>query len=459
MREEVKINRISPQLDDEQRMQTVRWVMSRLEAAGGTVLMVGGFVRDTAMRLPGGDIDLATDLDLQKVATLFALYDIGRNKAFNIAVLRCGSYSFEISRFRGETLIDLQGRPIQSEISATFFEDACRRDFTINAMAMDARGNIIDSFGGMADIEAGVIRCVGKARDRMDEDPLRAIRAVRFGARFGFRIDEETAVAVRQAEPRLAMVASERISGELLKMASLPGPDFANAVRIMADLGLLLHVLPEVEALRGLAHNPQHHPEGGVFPHVLAAISAYTGQDPVVNLAILFHDLGKAATIGDKDGQPTYYGHDKAGGEIIKLMAERLRFARDLTEKLVFAAERHMQAMRLDTMRPAKVRNMVCDINWPILQDVARADCASKGDSHAVFELERIFSEAEASSVQLGTVPVIRGNRVMTLTGLQPGPAIGKIIKEVNEWSLDNNIHDTQAIEAKAMELAQQFSR
>ena len=233
----------------ESQLLAAREVMGILVKAGGAVFMVGGCVRDMLMGQPVGDIDLVTDLDLPEIARHFPLHDIGRNKNFNIAVLQSGGWNFEIARFRGQTCVDGSGRPEQSVVAATFIEDAAHHDFTINSIAMDSEGQVIDPFGGRADLAANVIRCVGDAEERMLEDPLRALRAVRFSSRLGFCIDPVTAMAIRGIGPKLAMIAAERISGELLKMAENPGPVYAGAIRKLTELELLSQVLPEVAAL------------------------------------------------------------------------------------------------------------------------------------------------------------------------------------------------------------------
>ncbi|MFC1523715.1 CCA tRNA nucleotidyltransferase [Thermodesulfobacteriota bacterium] len=435
-------------MNNSEKLHAAQQVLLSIEKAGGQALIVGGAVRDQVMGMDCGDIDIATNLSLDSLGRLFPLYDVGKNKDFNIRVIRHNDLSFEVACFRGETRHDAAGKSVGSA-TTTFEEDAARRDFTMNAMAMDARGEIIDPFCGRADIEAKLVRCVGDPKDRMAEDPLRTLRAIRFAAKFGFAVEPETALAVREIAPRLSGVAVERITEELNKMAKQPGPLFANAIQLMADFDLLKHVLPEIEALRCLAHDPKHHPEGGVFEHTLAALRSNSLANPVVNVAILLHDVGKAETLGEKEGCPTYYGHDQAGVAIIKALGGRLRWSKDFTEAIAFAAEHHMLAMRLDELRPSKRLRLVATQHWPVLKQVTRSDLASRGDGIDVIELENKFTKAEVILASQPLHPVITGKRVMELTGLPEGPEIGKIIREVTDWAMDSSIKNRTAIESR----------
>lgn len=436
-------------------LHSAKKIMRIIEAKGGSALIVGGFVRDLVMGLTPGDLDIATDLDLALLADSFRLHHIGKNKAFNLALITIDGISFELSRFRGPTSYNEQGAAIGLSMPQSFTQDASHRDFTINVMGMDIHGNLLDPFGGQNDIAHRLLRCVGNPQERMQEDPLRALRAVRFAARFNFSIEASTGQEVQNIGPSLAHIAAERIGDELTKMAALPGPIFANAVKLLADYELLRYFLPEIEVLRTLKHNRAHHPEGGVFTHILKALEKHPEAEPVVNLGILFHDVGKALALEWRDGQPTYHGHEKAGAQLITLITDRLKLNRELADSLCFVAEHHMQVHVLDQMRPSKVLRLVHSPYWALLKEVARCDTAAKGNAQADGALSSILHEAEQYVANRGPTPVLSGRRVIELTGLQPGPEIGKLIREVSTWSEDNNVTETARIEQEVIKRAQ----
>lgn len=207
--------------------------------------------------------------------------------------------------------------------------------------------------------------------------------------------------------------------------------------------------LPEIYALQGLEHDMEDHPEGGVWEHTLAALRPQSAADPVVNLAVLFHDVGKAVTHQLQAGQHTDYGQDHAGTQLIRSSAERLKLGGALADALAFAAENHMKALRLGEMRPAKVVRLVTDEHWPVLQQVVRCDQAARGDSTAGESLDRLFAEADARAAERPKGPVITGKRVMELIGLPPGPRIGAIIREVTDWAVDQGVEGNEEIEAR----------
>jgi poly(A) polymerase len=341
--------------------------------------------------------------------------------------------------------------------AATFSEDASRRDFTLNAMAMDADGHILDPENGQADITAGLIRAVGDPDARLAEDPLRTLRAVRFAVQFGFCIDGQTREALAAFAPRLPFVAVERQTSELMKMASLPGPAFSYAVRLLGELGILKHLLPEVQALSGLDHDLYRHPAGDVFTHTLAAVAASTSREPAVNLAILFHDIGKTATLEFRDGRPTDYSHEQNGAVMTAKIGERLRFPAKFTKALIFSVANHLKGLAIGKMKPSKVMKLVMDENWPILKEVLRCDCAALCRAEDLQNLEEMLCQAERTTAAwreqtaAGSHYMISGQRVLELTGLAPGPCIGEAIRHVTDWAMDHDICALIDIEEEVM--------
>jgi len=346
-------------------------------------------------------------------------------------------------------------RPESITITGSFEKDAERRDFTINAMGIDRDGNIIDYFDGTRDIKDKVLRTVGNPKERFGEDYLRMLRAARFSAKLGFDIEPETKQAAKELSSNVKKLAPERIKDEIFKAASDSGDRFAKFLVELDDMGILELILPEVTKLKEFEHNLEHHPEGGVWDHTLAALRANKVADPLVNLAILLHDVGKGVTFDRRpDGTPTYFGHAEEGVKLVETIADRLRMSNKEKESLLYAVANHMRFHLILGMKPSKIAKLVNDDNWDVLVAVARADEFSRGHKFMTDEdFEAIVNKAIEIKEKWGSktvdkiMKVVDGKRVMELTGLKPGKEIGKIIKKVTELVIDNNITDPEVID------------
>ena len=243
-------------------------VLKKLEAVRGLehepkAYVVGGAVRDIVLGkdLPD-DVDIATNVPIDEVEQMFDAYDIGKNKEFGIVVIKHGGYDFEVANFRQDGAYEDGRHPDDVKIVIDFKDDASRRDLTINAMAIDKDGNIIDYFDGTKDIKDKLIRTVGDPEKRFKEDYIRMLRAPRFAARFGFDVDPKTANAIRKHSAKLEEEPPPRLYKEIVKMAREEGSKFADAIIMMKDFGLLQHILPEVVKMDEFYHSLDHHPEG-----------------------------------------------------------------------------------------------------------------------------------------------------------------------------------------------------
>ncbi|MFN2343033.1 MAG: CCA tRNA nucleotidyltransferase [Desulfonatronovibrio sp.] len=438
--------------------KTVIELLRTIEGHGYVALVVGGAVRDHLMSRAVKDIDLATNMPLEMISDLFSAHNVGRSRDFGMLSVGYKGMRFETILLDDSLLRNGSAKAGHEYKSKLFKADARRRDFTINAMAMDAHANIFDPFNGQADIKNRLVRATINPIDRFSEDPIRLLRAVRLSAALDFEIDSRTFKAIIKLSPSIADAAPERTGQEILKICSLPGKSVDRGIRLMDQSGLLTYVLPELEALKGLKHNPVHHPEGGVYEHTLSALEANEQSDPVINLSILFHDVGKAATLSHKDGLPVYYGHDKAGVEIIRNMGRRLKMSSAIIQAMCFAAENHMKGLRINEMRPFKVYKLMSHESWDVLEAVIKCDLASRG-KHEALEFEqdtaslrkriKFWLDKENSKSD----PVINGRDVMDITGLPQGPEIGKIIEETLRWAVDNDVRDKKIIQKYIQEV------
>jgi tRNA nucleotidyltransferase/poly(A) polymerase len=435
-----------PEISVQEPFRSALGLMSAIRFAGYDACIVGGTVRDLILREPVQDIDIATDMPMDVLYSRFACHDIGKSKQFGLVLVHYGGSTFEVAQFRSRAVAGGDGG-----LADSFAADAALRDFTINALALTEDGDVIDPVGGLADLENKILRAVGRPEDRLAEDVVRTLRAPRFAVRFGLEIESDLQAAIRIFADRIGCVAQERITAEILKMASLDGAGFAAALEAMDALGLLREVLPEVHALKGFFQPPEWHPEGDVYEHTLAALRCNASRDAELNLAILFHDLGKPQTYRLLDERHTYHGHDEAGQEVVAGVARRLGLGKILGNRLAFVAGEHMRAKLLGQKKPSKVQRLLDDPAWPLLKAATLCDCAASGIGCHLAELKETIKQAEnlatawRSKRARGRHGVLSGGEIMRITGLSEGPMIGELMRAVNEWALDNGITDRDA--------------
>ncbi len=436
-------------------------ILNILNKAGAKAYIVGGSVRDVILGdLKPHDVDIATNASIETIEKLFRkVYDIGKSKDFGIVTVKMDGFDFEVAQFRQDGKYTDGRRPDSISVTGSFEQDAERRDFTINAMGINARGEIVDYFDGKKDIKNKVLKTVGDPRERFSEDFLRMLRLPRFAAKLGFDVDKETEKAVKKLSANILELPAERVRDELMKAASQSGDKFADYIVQLGNLKLLKHILPEVMNLKWYKENLRHHPEtrgegGTTFSHVLAALRTSTLADPIANLAILLHDVGKGVTLSHEKGLPRYLGHAKASVSLVKDIAKRLKMSTKDKEALLFAVGNHMKFHNILGMKASKIARLVNDDNWDVLLAVAKADEFARGETfrHAG-EFEKIVDKAIAIKDKFGMVTVnkqlklVDGGHVMNLTGLKPGKKVGEIIKKTTEWIMDNNIEDQKVID------------
>lgn len=428
-------------------LQSALKVMGKLDSTSSDArsYIVGGAVRDVIMGRDFDDIDIATNVSMSDIEKLFPnQHDIGKNKEFGIAVVVVDGHEFEIAQFRSDGTYSDGRRPDSVKIVQSFKDDAARRDLTINAMAIDKEGNIIDYFDGKKDIQNQIVKTVGDPEERFSEDYIRMLRAVRFASRLGFDIDVDTIKAIKSNKEKIREIAVERVMKEILKMAKEKGPKFARSIEMLVDVELLAHIFPEIYGMKNFGHDEQHHPEGGVLDHTLAALRKYDGNDPVVNMSILFHDVGKTETWEQGD---TYHGHDTEGAKIIDKVADRMKMTNKMRDAMKFCAEKHMLIHNLLELKNSTVFRLMESEFWPVLLKVAEADAKARGEAFDPDAWEKKMQKAKRmeDKYALGKEKekikkVVNGNTVMQIKGIDPGPEVGRIIDKTIEWILNNDI-------------------
>jgi tRNA nucleotidyltransferase (CCA-adding enzyme) len=330
-----------------------------------------------------------------------------------------------------------------------------RRDFTINAMALGADGTLVDPFGGQRDLAARLVRCVGDAMQRMQEDPIRALRACRFAALIGGTLDEATRAAIQAQRALLDRVPRERIQLELNKILMLDacGP----ALHLLEQTGLLPHVLPRMAALVGVPQNIVHAEE--CWTHTVACVANVRKKNLALRLAALLHDIGKPATrTTDETGADHFYGHEKLGVALAEEELRALRYGNEVITYVTEAIAEHLHRLMFrEEMRDSTIRRLMSRLTTLPIRDLLRLQLA---DLRANFRVP--YSEAELRQLLLCALRRIRaieaaqhalkitdlcidGGDVMTALGIGPGPRVGAALRFCFEQVLQDPRLNTRA--------------
>jgi putative nucleotidyltransferase with HDIG domain len=311
-----------------------------------------------------------------------------------------------------------------------------RRDFTINGLFYDpATDQVIDYVGGRADIERGIVRAIGDAQQRFEEDYLRLLRGVRFAARLSFSIESETYKALCQLAPRIAKTSAERVAEELTRM--LTEGDVVLALQLLMDTGLLEVLLPEVAVLHGVEQPPEFHPEGDVWTHLLLVMGQLKNPSPELAWAALLHDIGKEPTFEVSD-RIRFNRHDIVGANMATAICKRLRMSKLRSERVCDLVAQHMRISNVPDMRESKRKRFLRQDCFSQLLELHRADCMG---CHGKLDLYEYCVE------QMGTVGIeeLRPERLLSGTdllelGLRAGPRMGKVLARLEDAQLEGLI-------------------
>ena len=416
---------------------------SRLREVGRRGWIVGGCVRDLLRGQPVNDWDVATDARPKEVMRAFPRVIPTGIEHGTVTVLLAG-VPYEVTTLRGETTYSDGRRPDAVTFVDDISADLARRDFTVNAIAIDpVDGHLIDPWGGRRDLAAGVLRAVGDPLQRFSEDGLRPLRAARFAATLGYEIEPATLSAVGQTLATYRKVSAERIRDEWLKAMKAPRP--SRAFEVMRITGLLEATLPEMMPSIGCEQNRWH--AFDVWGHAMACLDACQG-DVILRMAALLHDIGKPRTraIGDKTGDFTFYEHERVGAEMVAPVLTRLRFSNDERSRIVDLVRHHLVCYS-SAWSDAAVRRWIRRVGRPRVEDLYelhRADSLGKGvevsaELASLAELQARVAAVLAAGDALGTKDLaVDGGVLMRELGLRPGRAIGELLEALLEQVIDD---------------------
>lgn len=414
-------------------------ILNVLNKAGYEAYVVGGCVRDSVLGIDANDWDITTNAEPLKVKELFArTFDTGLQHG-TVSVLMDREI-YEVTTYRVDGEYEDGRHPKKVTFTPSLEEDLKRRDFTINAMAYNPKRGLVDLFGGVSDLEAGIIRCVGDPVERFSEDALRIMRAVRFAARFNFEIEEKTRKAIKKLAGNLKKISAERIQVELVKLLTSDHPEM---IRTAYELGITKVVLPEFDkAMETEQDNPHHCYTVG--EHTIKVLEGVP-NDRVLRITALLHDLGKPATkTFDKRGIAHYNGHPEVGAVMSRDILRRLKFDNDTIEKVSRLITYHDWTIHADA---SKIRHEMHRMGLECFPEIFTFNIA---DLHAQSEFRRKEKEDNIALLRKAYEEVMeRGDCVclkqlavnggdLIKAGMQPGKEIGTLLEEMLSEVLDD---------------------
>ena len=423
----------------------VNKIIETLRAASYEAYAVGGCVRDCVLGRTPNDWDITTSARPEETKRLFPR-TIDTGIKHGTVTVMLDKEGFEVTTYRIDGDYEDSRHPKEVTFTANLEEDLKRRDFTINAMAYNEQSGLVDIFGGIRDIEQGVIRCVGNAEERFTEDALRMLRAVRFSAQLGYRIEDKTRQAIRKLAPNLKLISAERIQTELVKLVTSAHPDY---LRTAYETGITEQILPEFDLCMKTAQNNPHHCYS-VGEHILHSMQEIA-PDKVLRLGMLFHDIGKPQTLTvDEEGITHNKGHAIVGEKMTKAILRRLKFDNNTIDKVSKIVLYHDQEIGLTDSGVRRAVNRMGEDFFPILFDVRRADIRAQSDYKREDKLQKLAYIKEIYNGILNRQEcltlkdlAVTGSDLIAL-GIPAGKGIGVLLKELLEIVLEEPERNTR---------------
>ena len=426
--------------------EAVGEILRRLEAAGFQAWCVGGAVRDALLGRQIGDWDVTTSAPPEAVLSLFAPCALPTGLRHGTVTVKTeGGEGVEVTTFRRDGAYLDNRHPDHVEFTSSLREDLARRDFTVNAMAVNLRGEMADPFGGREDLERGLLRAVGTAEERFQEDALRILRGLRFAARLGFALSPDTGRAMVRCASLLDRIAPERIREELTGM--LCGDQVLGVLLAYPDvLGV---PLPEILPCVGFDQHSRYHC-WDVWEHTARAVAA-APPSPILRWALLLHDLGKPETFQtDEEGRGHFYGHWRRSAALAGDILGRLRFDNRSRDTILTLVERHDCQLPLSERSVRRSLNRYGEETLRLLLTVKRADNMAQAEDYRDRQiLLRQWEDLLGVVLQEGACFSVRqlavkGGDLMGL-GLR-GPAVGRGLEALLDQVIEDRLPNDREI-------------
>jgi putative nucleotidyltransferase with HDIG domain len=422
-------------------------IVKKLRAAGYEAYLAGGCVRDLLLGLEPTDYDVATSATPDVVLQMFErTFAVGAH--FGVVLVadgdEAGYATTEVATFRSDGAY-LDGRhPDAVRYTDSAEEDVKRRDFTINGLLLDPllstddpRLAVMDFVGGIADLDACVIRAIGRAETRFEEDHLRMLRGVRFAARFGFELEAGTKAAMRELAALILAVSRERVRDELTRM--LTEGHARRAFELLDETGLLAKVLPEIARMKGVEQPSQFHPEGDVWVHTLGLLQQLeTGCSMTLAWGALLHDVGKPPTFRRAPDRIRFDGHVEVGVAMAAEICRRFRFSNEETRQIGALVENHMRFMDAQRMKASTLKRFFRLPGFEEHLALHRMDCLAGSGFLENWEFVRErWLEMPEETVR--PKPLITG-RELIAAGYLPGAGFKEMLRTVEDAQLEGAI-------------------
>jgi poly(A) polymerase len=461
-------------------------IVERLRAEGHQAYLAGGCVRDLLAGREPHDYDVATSATPDVVLGLFErTFAVGAH--FGVVLVadgnEAGDGTTEVATFRSDGAYSDGRHPDAVQYTTSAEEDVKRRDFTINGLLLDPeklfpqglkpiaceepdvlaeartlqgeaithsaqddssittqhtmRSAVMDFVGGVGDLDAGVVRAIGRAEQRFEEDHLRMLRGVRFAARFGFEVEAGTKAAMRGMAARIDGVSRERVRDELTKM--LTEGQARRAFELLEETGLLAEVLPEMARMKGVEQPPQFHPEGDVWVHTLGLLEQLeAGCSMTLAWGALLHDVGKPPTFRRAPDRIRFDGHVEVGVAMAAEICRRFRFSNEETRQIVALVENHMRFMDAGRMKASTLKRFFRLERFEEHLALHRMDCVAGSGylEHWEFVREKWLAMPEET---VRPKPLITG-RELIAAGYRPGAGFKEMLRAVEDAQLEGTI-------------------
>jgi poly(A) polymerase len=437
-------------------------IVATLRGRGHQAYLCGGCVRDLLLGREPADYDVTTDATPEQVMRIFPeTYAVGAQ--FGVVLVPLPEAAdedeaddgdvppkarvVEVATLRSDVGYSDGRHPDEVRFSKDPREDVARRDFTINGLLMDpVSGEVLDFVEGRKDLEAGIVRTIGDPEQRFAEDKLRMLRAVRFAARFGYRINPPTMAAIQKMSSQIDQVSQERVRDELTKM--LTEGRARQAFLLLDESELLPEVLPEISAMKGVEQPPQYHPEGDVFVHTLLLLQNLPHPClPTLAWGALLHDVGKPPTFRVAPDRIRFDGHVEVGVRMAEAICRRLRFSNEETEQIMALVQHHMRFGQITLMKESTLKKFLRMPKFEEHLDLHRMDCQS---SHGDLSSYR-FAQEQLAAIppeKMRPAPLLTGDDLIA-AGYVPGPRFKEILSTVEDAQLEGRLQS----KADAMDL------
>ena len=432
-------------------------ILEKLRLSGYEAYFAGGCVRDLVLGREAVDFDVATNATPDVVLNMFprtfavgahfGVVLVGSGDADSVSETGPHRFCTEVATFRSDLAYADGRHPDGVRYTQSAEEDVRRRDFTVNGLLLDVvklngaqqnvRSAVLDYVGGLADLDAGIIRAIGRPETRFEEDHLRMLRAVRFAARFGFDLEAQTKRAIRALASRIHAVSRERVRDELTKM--LTEGSARRAFELLNETGLLAEVLPEIVRMKGVEQPPQFHPEGDVWVHTLMLLEQLpVGCAMTLAWGALLHDVGKPPTFKRAPDRIRFDRHVEVGMAMGTDICHRFRFSNEETRQILALIENHMRFADAPRMKESTLKRFFRLECFDEHLEMHRMDCLA---AHGNLDIYDFIRERRAAMPEetVRPKPLLTGRELIT-AGYAPGPGFKDMLTAAEDAQLEGSI-------------------